>query len=56
MIANSGNEVVRGEEKKNAPHTKLGLKSDNNEQLTKSISQLQFNPTGPQGTPVNRPH
>lgn len=47
MIANSANESVRGEEKKNAPTAKYGLKSDNNEQLTKSISQIQFTPTGP---------
>jgi hypothetical protein len=47
MIANSANEVVKGEEKKNAPTAKFGLKSDVNEQLTKSISQIQFNPTGP---------
>ena len=55
MIANSASELARGEEKKNAPISKFGLKTDISEQLTKSISQIQFNPTGPQGVPISRP-
>jgi|LakMenEpi03Aug12_release.lakeMendotaPanAssembly.Ray.scaffolds.fasta_scaffold413259_1 UDP-N-acetylglucosamine 2-epimerase len=55
MISNSASESGHVEEKKNAPNAKHGLKSDINEQLTKSISQINFTPTSQQGATLSRP-
>lgn len=62
VITNSAGESDKVDDKRNIPTSKFGLKVVNNEQLTKSISQIQFHPTkelnyetGQQRIPTGRP-